>query len=247
MKILLIRHGEPDYAADSLTPRGWREAELLADRLCRLSVDDWYVSPLGRARDTAKATLARLGREATTLDWLQEFRGTLRNPRTGETGIIWDLMPQYWTLCPELRDRDHWLDNPLIQTGNSAEVYRETTQGLDALLASYGYRRQGMLYRTDQNRRDTIALFCHFGISCMMLSHLLGISPMLLLHGFIMPPTSITTLVTEERVRGEVWFRCTGFGDVSHLVNAGQTVSRSGQFGELYEDGYAIRPLIHMD
>ena len=246
MKILLIRHGEPDYDRDSLTPRGWREADLLADRLCRTPADAYYVSPLGRARDTAKATLERLHREATVLPWLQEFRGTMLNPRTGESGIIWDLMPQYWTRCPELLDKAHWLENPLIQTGGSARVYRETIEGLDALLGSYGYSREGMLYRTAENRRDTIALFCHFGISCMILSHLLGISPMILLHGFIAPPTSITTLVTEERVKGEVWFRCTGFGDVSHLINAGEVASRSGQFGELYEDGYFRKPLIQM-
>ena len=31
MKLLIIRHGEPDYSIDSLTEKGWREAELLAD------------------------------------------------------------------------------------------------------------------------------------------------------------------------------------------------------------------------
>ena len=29
MKILIIRHGDPDYSIDSLTEKGWREAELL--------------------------------------------------------------------------------------------------------------------------------------------------------------------------------------------------------------------------
>ena len=246
MKILLIRHGEPDYARDSLTPRGWREAEILADRLCASPADAYYVSPLGRARDTARATLTRLNREAAVLPWLQEFRGTILNPMTGDDRIIWDLLPQYWTRCPEFFDRDHWLDNPLIRTGKSDTVYRETVEGLDALLASYGYERDGMIYRTAQNRRETIALFCHFGISCMILSHLLGVSPMILLHGFIMPPTSITTLVTEERVKGEVWFRCTGMGDASLLINAGEIVSRSGQFGETFEEGYSKVPLIQM-
>ena len=46
MKITLVRHGEPNYAIDSLTPKGFREAELLADRLCRMDVRDFYVSPL---------------------------------------------------------------------------------------------------------------------------------------------------------------------------------------------------------
>ena len=64
MKLLIIRHGDPDYETDSLTQQGWREAELLADRLEKLPMDAIYVSPLGRARDTAGVTLKRLGREA---------------------------------------------------------------------------------------------------------------------------------------------------------------------------------------
>ena len=30
MNIYIIRHAEPDYEHDSLTEKGWREAELLA-------------------------------------------------------------------------------------------------------------------------------------------------------------------------------------------------------------------------
>ena len=33
MRILIIRHGDPDYEHDSLTEKGWREAALLADKL----------------------------------------------------------------------------------------------------------------------------------------------------------------------------------------------------------------------
>ena len=51
MKILIIRHGEPDYSIDSLTEKGWREAELLSRRLAPLGIRDFYVSPLGRAQD----------------------------------------------------------------------------------------------------------------------------------------------------------------------------------------------------
>ena len=32
MKIIFIRHGEPNYEIDSLTEKGWREAELLSKR-----------------------------------------------------------------------------------------------------------------------------------------------------------------------------------------------------------------------
>ena len=64
MKILIIRHGEPDYSIDSLTEKGWREAELLSRRMVQIPAEAYYVSPLGRARDTAKPTMEKLGREA---------------------------------------------------------------------------------------------------------------------------------------------------------------------------------------
>ena len=136
MQILIIRHGEPDYAVDSLTEKGWREAELLADRLSAMKIDAFYASPLGRAQDTARATLERMHREARTLDWLHEFRGTVLDPKTGKRSYAWDFMPQYWTRCPELADMEAWTQNALIATGNSAAVYGETVRGLVELYRS---------------------------------------------------------------------------------------------------------------
>ena len=243
MKILIIRHGEPDYSIDSLTEKGWREAHLLADRLAAMRIDHFYASPLGRARDTARETLARLNREAETLDWLQEFRGTVIDPKTGKRSYGWDFAPQYWTRCPELYDGEGWKQNALVATGKSAQIYEETVQGLNALLSRYGYHRSGALYTTEQNSDAVIALFCHFGIAMNMLSYLLRIPFHLLLHGFIMAPSSITTLATEERVKGEVWFRCTALGDTSHLYAAGEPVSHYGRYREIYgiDDGLGAK------
>ena len=57
MRLLIVRHGDPDYSIDSLTEKGWKEAEYLSERLSKLDVKDFYVSPLGRAKDTASFTL----------------------------------------------------------------------------------------------------------------------------------------------------------------------------------------------
>ena len=56
MKLIFIRHGEPNYEIDSLTEKGWREAELLSKRTVKWNVTDFYCSPLGRAKDTASYT-----------------------------------------------------------------------------------------------------------------------------------------------------------------------------------------------
>lgn len=243
MKLLIVRHGEPDYSVDSLTEKGWREAELLADRLCGLRVDDFYVSPLGRARDTAGVTLKRLGREAEQLDWLQEFRGRVLDPKTGRYSYAWDFAPQYWTRCPEFWDENAWRGNALVATGNSGAVFDETVAGLDGLLSRYGYARDGHMYRTEANSDATAVLFCHFGIAMAMVAHLTGMPFYLLLHGFIMAPSSVTTLVTEERLPGEVWFRCTALGDTSHLYAGNEPVSHYGRFREHYgvDDGMGAK------
>ncbi len=68
MRILLIRHGDPDYINDCLTEKGRREASLLADLMEKETVKDFFVSPLGRARETASYTLKRLKRTAEEKD-----------------------------------------------------------------------------------------------------------------------------------------------------------------------------------
>ena len=73
MRLLFIRHGDPDYENDTVTEKGKREVELLAQRAESLELGHCFVSPLGRAQDTAAPSLARTGKNAETLDWLEEF------------------------------------------------------------------------------------------------------------------------------------------------------------------------------
>ena len=57
--------------------KGKREVELLAQRAESLELGHCFVSPLGRAQDTATPSLARTGKNAETLDWLESFRRRL--------------------------------------------------------------------------------------------------------------------------------------------------------------------------
>ncbi|MGF2948301.1 histidine phosphatase family protein [Microbacterium alcoholitolerans] len=63
--IYLVRHGEhqdAEHGVDDgpLSPRGGRQAELIADRLSGLPLDAVWHSPLLRAAETARAVAARL-------------------------------------------------------------------------------------------------------------------------------------------------------------------------------------------
>lgn len=236
MKLIIIRHGDPDYTIDSLTPTGWKEAELLSTRIEKMDVTAFYCSPLGRAKDTAKPTLEKLGREATVLDWLREFPVKVYHPEFETANCAWDWLPADWTTVPEFYDRDQWMDVKRFHDVNMRDAYRKVTDGLDALLASHGYRREGGYYRAECPNEDTIVLFCHFGLECVLLSHLLGVSPMVLWHGTAAAPTSVTTLNSEERRRGVAYFRMSAFGDISHLYAAGEQPSFACRFCETYDN-----------
>lgn len=235
MKILIVRHADPDYSIDSLTPKGRVEAELLSRRLCGLDIKDFYVSVLGRAKDTAQYTLEKMGRSATECEWLKEFSPRITKPNKGDT-IVWDWLPKDWTSSDDFYSNEKWYDSPEMVEGKVKEEYLRVAGELDKLIAKHGYERDGRYYKAVNANEDTIVLFCHFGVECVLLSHLLGISPMPLWHGFCAAPSSVTTVVTEEREKGIASFRVSCFGDVSHLYIAGEEPSFAARFCETYDN-----------
>lgn len=236
MKILIIRHGDPDYTIDSLTEKGWQEAKYLSERIAKLNVRDFYVSPLGRAKDTASFTLKRMNRTAVECDWLREFAPRIDRPDRPDCPVSWDWLPQDWTCEEKYYQYDRWYDTEIMRAGKVGEEYRWVTENLDRLLAGYGYLREGHLYRVEQANNDTIVFFCHFGLGCVLISHLLGISPMPLWHGLCAAPTSVTTIVTEERRKGIASFRMSSYGDISHLYVKDEEPAFAARFCECYDN-----------
>ena len=258
MRLIFVRHGEPDYVNDTLTEKGWREAELLAERISKWNVTKFYCSPLGRARATASCTLKKMNRTAITLDWIKEFFYPVDDPITGRHGVPWDFVPSCWSNDPLMLDIDRWVDgkipsqNPMI-----ASAYQSVCQSMDELLASYGYIRENHYYRMPDaeerfisstvspsdlrpagNVPDTgepcIVFFCHLGITCIILSHLLNIPFQLLVHGIFLPTTSLTILTSEERWGKEAYFRAQAIGDVHHLLSGNEPISTAGAFSSVF-------------
>lgn len=237
MKLLFVRHAEPDYEIDSITERGWKEAECLCERLSRLDVKAFYVSPLGRALDTASLTLKKMNREAQVCPWLEEFPPKIRRPdKKGEETIIWDWLPQDFVREKVFYDKDLWAESSFLKEGNVREKYNSVIAEFDKLIEKHGYKREGNLYKALQPNNDTLVFFCHFGLESVLLGHLLDISPMMLLQHTCALPSSVTTVVTEERRRGIAQFRMCGFGDISHLYANGIEPSFAARFCECYDN-----------
>ena len=159
MRLLIIRHGDPDYEHNDLTPAGKVEAELLVPRLQREEITEFYSSPLGRAKATARPTLEALGRTATEQDWLREFSiRILRPDKKGDYSFVpWDWLPSDWLQDPRLLDWKRWRENEIMAAEDVGGKYDRVTAEFDKLLEAHGYRRNGLLYDAVQPNADTLA------------------------------------------------------------------------------------------
>ncbi len=235
MKILIVRHADPDYEHDSLTATGWKEAEMLSEILVNIPATSYYVSPLGRAKDTASCTLDKLDKKPLVLDWLREFPPGIHRPDVPEIcSPAWDWLPQDWTKDERFFSKDEWYNNEIMQSAGVKEAYEKVITGFDSLLSKHGYTRNGRYYNAENANNDTIIIFCHFGVECVLLSHLMNVSPMILWHGMCALPSSVTTVVTEERRKGIAYFRTLRFGDLSHLALHGEEPSFAARFCEKF-------------
>jgi probable phosphoglycerate mutase len=97
-----------------------------------------------------------------------------------------------------------------------------------------GYERDGGKYKILRSNPEQIAIFCHNGFGLIWLSHLLQIPLPLMWSGFTMAPSSVTTILFDERSSEWAVPRCIGFGDTSHLYQAGLPISSHGIKANVY-------------
>ena len=238
MKIIIVRHAEPDYEIDSLTEKGWREAELLSKRLAKLDIDQIFGSPLGRAKDTCSFTEKVIGKKAVEKEWLREFLSHKHEDMVlaGERPAVWDQIPNEWTMDSRYFNEKEWHQTPYMKKWKVEEENKWVASEFDNLLKEYGYEREGHYYRVRKANEKTIVLFCHFGLEVILLSHLMSVSPMILWHGFCAAPSSVTIINSEERREGIASFRASQIGDISHLYVAEEEPSFAARFCEMYQN-----------
>ena len=235
MRIIIIRHGEPDNPNQTLTKKGFEEVSALSDFYRNLKFKDAYSSPLMRAKLTAEGFLKYHNKTATILPWLEEFPCKILPPYRTQPIITWDYLPSYFVEQESFYDNEKYLDHPLFKEANVKEKYQEVTKSFDELLKRYGYERDKKLYKVKKSNKDTIIFFCHFGIMSILMSHIMNIPYILIAQHFICPPSGVTILTSEEREEGIAQFRCSQYGDISHLNAKNLTPSFHGRFCETFD------------
>lgn len=219
MRLYIIRHADPDYAHDAITEAGHLEARALADRMATERLDRIFCSPLGRARLTMHYTADRLGLSAEIQEWMQELSGMRIQPPPWGDLAAWDVPGEIF--------QTHRVAEAFAGQDFSAQV-QTVHQGSDQFLARLGYVRQGGLYQCVRPHAERIAVFCHNGLGLTWLAHLLQLPLVAVWTSFWLAPTSVTTVLLEQRSTEWAVPRCLAVGDTSHLYQAGLPIRPRG-------------------
>lgn len=221
MNLIFIRHGFPDYETDTLTETGKKEAYLLAQMMKNWKIDDIYVSPMGRAQETAKPLLIELNREAVTLDWLSEVVHKV-DDLDGEKKSLYYVSGEYMNTHGTLTKFQEWMDTDGLNQYNIVDDYQRTIDRTDEFLSSYGYERDNYMYKVkkEAKRNSVIVVFCHLGITQDILSHIMNIPLIMLKRAIMIPTTGVTIISSVEHNRGNAYFTAQTIGNTSHLYGS---------------------------
>jgi probable phosphoglycerate mutase len=220
MHLYLIRHADPDYAHDTLTPQGFEEAGALARRMAAVGLTHLYSSPLPRALLTAQAIAHLCPVPIVQEDWLvePEYLSMVQN---GNKYMIWDVFGEEVRSRESPPTQETWNRLPPFDSPEVSEMWRGFRRRADELLERHGYMREGCRYRVRTGNRDRIAFVAHNGTFLLFLAHLLELPLSLAWCGFYAWPASVTVFFFEEH--SDTWAvpRALHVADVSHLSAAG--------------------------
>jgi broad specificity phosphatase PhoE len=228
MRLYIIRHADPDYPNNTITPAGHKEAAALGVRMAKLGVNRIYSSPLGRAIHTMQYTAAATGLSSSIEEWTAEIGDCAVEMEPWGKMAVWDVPGENVRAKRPYVTAENWHTHELFVNPIFKSTFEKVGRNSDAFLARHGYVREEGRYRIEKGNREKIAVFCHGGFGLWWLAHLLELPLPLMWTGFHLPPSSVTTVLFDERSRHWAVPRCVGVGDVSHLYAAGLPTAPAG-------------------
>ena len=232
MLLFYVRHGDPIYNPDSLTPLGERQAEAVGKMLRSLRIDEVYASTSNRAQLTAKPLCEIAKKEMTLLDFANE-------------GYAWRELTCFskardcntWLFfAPEMKELFHtpeiialgqrWYEHPVFKSEefkdkDYASGIARIQAGADEFIESLGYKRvSDGKYEVVEHNDKRVAFFAHQGFGLAFLSCLVGIPyPMFCSHFDIC--TSGVTVVEFNNDGGYSYPRILTLSSAAHLYKEG--------------------------
>ena len=226
MLLYYVRHGDPIYNPDSLTPLGERQAEAVAKRLSQYGLDKIYSSTSHRAILTSKPTCEMLGKEAELLDWCHESQAAkyFWLNKDGEKGWVFHQQKYIEKFASkEIVDlRDKWYDHPDFADKTFKEGIESTSKKVFDFLSKLGftYDDEKGMYKSSHRGNKRIALFAHQGFGLLFLSIISLIPYPTFCTRFDMTHTGVTVIEFPER-DGYVLPKILTLSNDSHIYREG--------------------------
>ena len=227
MLFYYIRHGEPTYTPDALTPNGWEQAKALANRLAVYGLDRVYASSSTRALQTAQPTCERLGLEPIVLDWahedltMREFGWKNAQGCTVWSYKLYDCIEKF--LDPEVLALGKlWYTHPHFADTRMGEGVKRVDRETDAFMLTLGYRhdRENNRFFKVGESPERVAFFAHAGFGRTFISSLLDIPyPQYAVH-FDATFSGVTVLEFKD-TPGVVYPKMLQLSNDSHLYHEG--------------------------
>lgn len=204
MILTYVRHGDPIYTPDSLTPLGERQAEAVGRRLASHGVDRIFASTSGRAILTAKPTCEMLKKDMTTLDFCNEKYAW--EELAIEINGFKTWFPSHDEVVLKLTDPDviamghDWVNHPYFKPFNLGKGIERIRRETDEWLKGLGYEHIPYTgkYKIISPNSERVALFAHWGFGMAFLSTLLDIPYTVFINHFDMCHTGMTVIEFKE-------------------------------------------------
>ena len=227
MLFFYVRHADPIYDPDSITPLGERQAESVAKRLALYGLDEIYSSTSNRAQLTAKPTAEILKKEIHELDFANESHAwetltiNAKNPDR-RTFLFHSKEAKEAFRTDEVRALGfEWYKYPEFEGYPYEEGMARIRRESDAFFESLGYRHLGNgKYECIAPNNKRIALFAHQGFGMAFLPTVIGIPYPEFATRFDISHTSVTVIEFENE-DGFAYPKILTLSNDSHLYRDG--------------------------
>ena len=225
MEIVLIRHGQPEWVKDGeytvdpgLTEIGKKQAEKSASTFEKHSIDEIWVSPLNRAKETLKPFEQRnIGCKIKTFDWLGEALDDDEKKLIGESQ---ETIREYFD-HRNTRSFEDWMETThgAYMKGFSENIVKNLEESLSDIGVISTDSRYDRLFDLSSSKISKLMIISHAGTMSTLLSYLLNLPLYPWTWRKFLPRHAGHTFLRSTEISSGHFFRMKEFNNVSFMDN----------------------------
>ena len=225
MEIVLIRHGQPEWVKDGeytvdpgLTEIGKKQAEKSASTFQMNSIDEIWVSPLNRAKETLKPFEQRnIASKIKTFDWLREALDDDEKKLIGESQ---ETIREYFD-HRNTRSFEDWMETThgAYMKGFSENIVKNLEESLSDIGVICTDSRYDRLFDLSSSKISKLMIVSHAGTMSTLLSYLLNLPLYPWTWRKFLPRHAGHTFLRSTEISSGHFFRMKEFNNVSFMDN----------------------------